>query len=109
MRINSDQQKSTSYKFNVYEGSIKVGRGYLYLIRNGFHKKPYGLLEDVFIQKKYRKKGYGTKLVEHIIFVAKELGCYKMVATSRVSRRFVHAFYKKLGFRKYGVEFRLDF
>jgi hypothetical protein len=48
-------------------------------------------------------------LIESALAVAKEQKCYKVICTSRHGREELHAWYKKLGFKEQGVEFRMDF
>ncbi len=99
---------SNYYKFEyILEGRI-IGRAFLFLIYNDLHTKPYGLLEDVFVEEKHRGKGIGKELVKRVIEKAKELGCYKLIATSRFERENVHQLYENLGFKKWGYEFRMD-
>lgn len=100
---------SLGVKFELLKDKKVIGRAYLYLIKNDLHSEPYGLLEDVFVEEKFRGQGIGKKLVEMVIEKARELGCYKLIATSRFERENVHKFYEKLGFQKYGYEFRIDF
>jgi GNAT superfamily N-acetyltransferase len=76
---------------------------------NDLHDAPFGLLEDVFVDELQRSGGLGTALVREVISAAQELGCYKLIATSRTSRPKVHELYERLGFAKHGVEFRLNF
>ncbi len=85
-----------------------IGRAFIYLIKNDLHDEPYALLEDVFVKKEYRGMGYGTKLIKGAIDLAKEKGAYKIIATSRNEREEVHELYKRLGFKEYGIEFRMD-
>jgi GNAT superfamily N-acetyltransferase len=85
-----------------------MGRAYLYLIENDLHDKPYGLLEDLYIEEEYRGQKIGSELVQAVIDEAKKLGCYKLISQSRYDREKVHEFYKKLGFKDYGKNFRLD-
>lgn len=89
------------------EGKI-VGRAYLYLIYNSQHEEPYGLLEDVFVDEAFRGAGIGTELVKVVIEEAKARKCYKLIGTSRHSRKEVHEWYKRLGFQEFGLEFRMD-
>jgi len=103
IRINSE-----AIKFIIEKDGKVAGRAYLYLIYNDLHSEPYGFLEDVFIEESYRGQGIGGELVKAVIEEAKELGCYKLIGTSRNSRTEVHEFYKKLGFEDYGKEFRID-
>lgn len=109
MEIKKQEIISKAIKFEAVDGETIIGRAFLYLIKNGLHEKPYGLLEDVFVDENYRSKGIGTDLVKAIIEEAKNLGCYKLVGTSRTSRLNAHEWYEKLGFQDYGKEFRMDF
>lgn len=86
----------------------QVARASLVLITNEMNAKPYGLLEDVFVREQDRGGGHGSRLVERIIALAREKGCYKLIATSRYSRPKVHALYMRLGLRDHGKEFRMD-
>lgn len=96
-------------KIEAVEGEQIIGHAYLYIIYNDLHKEPFGWLEDVFVEGKYRSQGVGRSLVKKIIEEAKERGCYKLIGTSRHSREGVHLFYKSLGFKNHGLEFRMDF
>jgi GNAT superfamily N-acetyltransferase len=66
-------------------------------------------MEDIEVVKKKRGQGIGTSLTKLVKKRAKEFGCRKLIINSRDSRRKVHKLYKKLGFRKHGKEFRIDF
>lgn len=101
--------KSLAVRLSAEENGVEVGHAYLYLIYNDLHQEPYGLLEDVFVKEAYRGKGLGTTLVQSVVKEAKNRGCYKLVATSRLSRSEVHTWYEKIGFKNYGLEFRMDF
>jgi GNAT superfamily N-acetyltransferase len=95
-------------KLELKDGKKTVGRVYLYVIKNDLHKKPYGLMEDLYVDESIRGQGLGKKLLELIIAEAKKKKLYKLIGTSRLSRKNVHSFYQKYGFKKYGLEFRLD-
>jgi len=86
----------------------QVARASLVLISNEMNPKPYGLLEDVFVREQDRGGGHGSRLVERIVELARQHGCYKLIATSRYSRPKVHALYLRLGFHDHGKEFRMD-
>ena len=96
-------------KFTIEDEGKEVARASLYVLFNDLHEEPYGLLEDVFVDEAYRGKGYGREVIHSVITEAKAQNCYKLIATSRESRVEVHAMYEKYGFRKYGLEFRMDF
>ncbi len=108
MEIQKNKIESVAYKFSAVENGQEVGRAYLYVIQNGLHPEPYGLLEDVFVSELARRGGLGTQLVQMVIDEAKSQGCYKLIGTSREERPHVHAWYKKMGFSEHGKEFRIN-
>ncbi len=95
-------------RVSLKEGRREVAHAYLYIMRNDLHDEPFGLVEDVFVEETRRGMGHGTRLLKKLVKEARKEGCYKIVATSRRARKAVHRWYKKLGFKDYGVEFRLD-
>ncbi|MFA6533999.1 MAG: GNAT family N-acetyltransferase [Patescibacteria group bacterium] len=109
MEIKQTDITARGIKFFVMENGAEVARAHLYLMANGLHTKPFGLMEDVFVDESLRGQGIGTELVQKLIEAAKDAGCYKLIATSRHSRPKVHELYEKLGFKNHGVEFRIDF
>lgn len=101
--------KTSSYiHFSVKKNGQEIARAFLYLIYNGLHSDPYGLLEDLFVDESFRGQGIGTGLVVDVIAAAKDNNCYKLLATSRSNRPKVHTMYRKLGFEEYGKEFRMN-
>jgi len=72
--------------------------------------RPYGLIENVVTHQEYRKKGYGTRLLQKAVEIAKESDCYKvMLMTSRGEDTI--RFYEKAGFehgKKTGFIMRFD-
>jgi GNAT superfamily N-acetyltransferase len=86
-----------------------VGRAYLYVMTNDLHERPFGLMEDVFVDPDHRGSEIGTTLVKRVVAEAKRHRCYKLIATSRHARSRVHALYDRLGFKDHGREFRIDF
>lgn len=109
MEITSKIIDAKGIKFSLTEGETEIARAYLYLMHNDLHQEPFGLLEDVYVDRNQRGKGLGSKLVREIIQTAREQGCYKLIATSRASRTQVHQLYTRLGFIERGLEFRIDF
>jgi GNAT superfamily N-acetyltransferase len=65
-------------------------------------------MEDVFVEESFRERRYATAVIKKLIDEASKR-CYKLIATSRHSRKKVHELYKNLGFVNHGVEFRMDF
>ena len=103
-----DAISSKAIKIIIEKDNKIIGHTYLYLIKNDLHEKPYGLLEDLYVDEEYRGQKIGSELAQAVIVEAKKLGCYKLLSQSRYARKNVHEFYKKLGFKDYGKNFRLD-
>src|ERR1044071_6354798 len=56
-----------------------------------------GHIEDVVVDGSYRLKGIGKKLVDHLITVAKNSGCYKIILDCDDKNI---EFYQKSGFKQ---------
>jgi len=113
MNIDIVEGTSKFYEFRLIIDNKVIGRGFLFLITNKLHKEPYALIpeslmEDIFVLKEEQRKGYGTAIVKEIIRKAKEVGCYKIVATTRYEKEKVVDMYKELGFIKHGTELRIN-
>lgn len=108
MEIKQKEIDSKAVKFSAEKDGVEIGRAFIFLIGNDLHDKPYGLLEDVFVQEEFRGQGVGSQLLQAALAYAEE-NCYKLLATSRHSRPKVHQWYEKLGLKKYGFAFRMDF
>ncbi len=85
-------------RVSVTIDEVEVGRAYIYLMHNDLHDQPFALMEDVYVDETYRGKGIGSEIVRKVIESAREANCYKLIATSRVSRPKVHELYQRLGF-----------
>lgn len=107
-RIEREERAARGIRFSIAGPDGEVARAYLYLMTNDLHDSPFGLLEDVFVAETERGSGLGTALVNEVIGAARAAGCYKLIATSRTARVKVHELYERLGFRNYGVEFRMN-
>lgn len=108
MDIQEQHIESKGIKFVAIENSKEIGRAYLYIIHNDLHDEPAGYLEDVFVEEAYRGKGIGSLLLTKVLQKARELGCYKVVGTSREEKEQVHSWYERIGLKKYGRAFRID-
>ena len=108
MEIKTKNIKSRGIKYTIEVKGMKVGRAFLYIMHNDLHQRPFGLIEDVFVSEKIRGQGVGQKLIGELLQEAKNQNCYKVIATSRNERPRVQKFYKKLRFKDYGKEFRID-
>ena len=110
MNIKESQVQGTiGYKYEAIDNNIIIGRATLYILTNELHARPFGLLEDVYVEENSRSGGIGTILTEHVIKQAQLKDCYKLICTSRYSKPKVHKLYERVGFNDHGKEFRIDF
>ena len=65
-----------------------------------------GHLEDVVVDKDYRKYGLGKFIIERIIKIAKERGCYKLIGDCKSE---LLEFYEKNGFESKCVQISIYF
>ncbi len=86
-----------------------VGRAYLYVLSNSLHDRPFGFMEDVFVDSSMRGQGIGSDLVRQVIEEAKCRDCYKLICTARFEKEGVRGLYERLGFEQHGIELRMNF
>ena len=65
-----------------------------------------GHLEDVVVDRDYRKYGMGKFIIERIIKIAKERGCYKLIGDCKSE---LLGFYEKNGFESKCVQISIYF
>ena len=75
-----------------------IGMLTLIIFRIPFAKK--GLLEDLVVDKEYRKKGIGTKLITAALNLARKEGVVYLDFTSSPTRTAANNLYQHLGFEK---------
>lgn len=97
-----------SIKVTAEENGEIIGWAFLYIIKNDRHNEPYALMENVYVEKEFRGKGLGKKLVDMLIEEARKNDCYKIIGQSRYGKESAHALYEKFGFRDHGKNFRMD-
>lgn len=101
--------KSSGFRVCVEKDGKDVGHAYLYVMNNDIHKRPFGFVEDVFLEESCRGSGLGKELMAKVTELAKEKNCYKLLFTSRYGKDKLHDYYEKQGFSKCGFEFRMNF
>lgn len=108
MLLQTKEMPGRARKIALSSKGKEIGRVWIHFLHNSLHAQPYALIEDLFVEEKFRGNGLGGKLVQAALSEARKEGCYKVLATSRHTRPQVHEFYKKLGFQEWGKEFRMD-
>lgn len=61
--------------------------------------RPYALIENVVTHPEYRKKGYGTAVLQKAIQVAKGQDCYKVMLMTGSKNESTLKFYEQAGFK----------
>jgi len=109
LKIFKEILKSEFYFLFVATTDNKVaGTASIFIAPSPQHGRPWGLVDNVVVARKYQRKGIGKKLTEALISFAREKDCYKIILTARFTRSGAHQFWQKLGFKKHGFSFRID-
>jgi len=81
------------------ENNNIIGLCYLCVIPNlTYFGKSIGHIGHLIVDRNYRQKGIGKKLMQKAIKYAEECNCYKIIIQSGIEREEAHKFYEKLGF-----------
>ncbi|MDP4090755.1 MAG: GNAT family N-acetyltransferase [Bacillota bacterium] len=62
------------------------------------NQRPYALVENVITDEKYRKKGYGTALLNYAKDIAVKDNCYKIMLLTGSKKESTLSFYEQAGF-----------
>ena len=85
--------------------NIIISAGTLYIEPKFIHGcYKLGHIEDIVVNKKYRGKGYGKFIIDHLSDIAKQKDCYKVRLVCNQNNI---GFYEKCGFLTNGVEMTL--
>ncbi len=88
--------------------NLVVGTLFLQIVPNLSHNAhPWGILENMVVDGRYRRQGIGRLLIEHASTRCREAGCYKIQLLSHKRRTEAHKFYRSLGFADSALGFRL--
>ena len=85
-----------------------IASGILYYIDVPARGRPFAFMEGLVVDKSARGQGIGSQMIAEFIRLAKRKDCYKLIFTSGFDRQEAHILYEKLGFKKWGFEFRMD-
>lgn len=92
-----------------YQGEV-AGTVVLLIVPNLSHAAtPWALVENLVVSHKYRRKGIGKKLLEHVVASAKEKGCHRIELCSDRRREEAHRLYRSAGFEASAYGFRIYF
>lgn len=91
--------------FTLMDDDDVIASAQLYVMESD--KGEYGRIENVFVDEEYRGQGLGTELSKIVMDESMALGHYKCTLAS--SKPNAQRIYERLGFRKHGQEYRIDF
>ncbi|MHC4457648.1 MAG: GNAT family N-acetyltransferase [Planctomycetota bacterium] len=86
-----------SYVCAVVEESI-VGFGSLTIKNNLWVEGYIGHIDELVVDKEYRGREIGSKLLEYIINIARNKNCRRLELDSAFDRKKAHKFYERNGF-----------
>lgn len=102
-----DSLKSEIYVIRNISTNKIVASGSILVEPKFIHGLSYvGHIEDVVVDQEYRKLGLGKAIINHLVSVAKDRGCYKVILNCSEKNR---PFYENCGFIKKEHEMTLYF
>lgn len=89
------------YCLGAFEGAELISSCCLVVVPNLTRGcRPYGVIENVVTEMRFRNKGYGKKLLSSSLKLAWSLNCYKvMLLTGRLNEK-TFQFYESAGFNR---------
>jgi ribosomal protein S18 acetylase RimI-like enzyme len=89
------------------ENGMVLGTLVLQIVPNlSHHARPWSQVENVVVDKRYRRKGIGRLLMDYAVNRSREAGCYKVQLASSKKRLEAHEFYRSIGFQDSSIGFR---
>lgn len=87
--------------FGAYTQDILVSSCTITIIPNLTRGcRPYGVIENVVVHKKHRKKGYGKSVLRYALEFAWRQNCYKVMLMTGQLPEETFRFYESVGFKK---------
>lgn len=90
-------------------GGDIVGTFALLVMHNlGHLGAPSAIVEDVAVAPASQGQGIGKAMMQFVLDLCRNKGCYKLMLSSNAKRERAHAFYESLGFERHGFSFRVN-
>jgi len=83
-------------QFLLYEKNVPVSFATVYFSYASTVASKIAILSDLFTLPEHRGKGYGKKLIEHCVEVAKENGCARLQWFTQNNNEVAKGLYKKV-------------
>jgi len=101
------ENKVNSEIYVIIDGNDLIGSGTLLIEKKFVHNlKSVGHIEDLVIDDRYRNRGFGKILVDHLILQSKMNNCYKIILDCNLDKI---EFYKKCDFKNKSAGMSLYF
>ena len=95
-----NKMQSTVYVIYDTQNDTIIGTGSLLIEHKFIHKLgSVGHIEDIVIDKNYRNNGLGKKIIDTLINIAKNNGCYKVILDCDIKNT---TYYEHIGFLNKG-------
>jgi N-acetylglutamate synthase-like GNAT family acetyltransferase len=92
----------------IEDDGFIAGTIFILIMPNLSHNAhPWGLIENMVVDKSLHRRGIGRKLLEYTVERCRQAGCYKVQLMSTDTRKDAHKFYRALGFENTALGFRL--
>ena len=103
--LNHDHILWNSFSIVAKDNGNIVGAAQLIVIDDPFWDRRWGLVENVFVKKEYRRKGIGSELMKQLENQALAMGCSFVKLTTRKEEG--RELYRSLGYEE-GSSFRRE-
>jgi len=98
-RIEQISHDPNSYLFVVEDGGAVTATAFVTVCLDPmFGWQPYAVMENVVVDETVRGQGVGSRLLEHIERICRELHCSKIMLLSSSKRTHAHTFFSRLGY-----------
>lgn len=110
LKIWNNIKRYPYYKLLVVEERESiVGTCSLIVLDNlGHQGARLAVVESVIVERNHRGQGIGKLMMDHVMELAREEKCYKLMLSSNKKRVPAHEFYRKLGFKQHGISFMIE-
>lgn len=89
------------YYFVIEKDGLLVSTCTLAIIKNLTRSgRPFGLIENVVTHSEYRKRGYGTAILQKAVEIARDNNCYKVMLLTGRKEESTLRFYERAGFER---------
>ena len=102
-----DNMPNNQTTYVLYNDEDIIGCGTIIMSYKMIHNySKIGHIEDVFIRNNFQSQGNGKILIEALIKICNNEGCYKVILDCSEENV---PFYSKIGFKEFGISMKINF